>query len=574
MNKKYYLWLFSVFILPFFQGGYFDHQVFIFGLIQGSVLLLNGSRVIRKRGYTRIIFCCALLPSVISAIDLGSHWIGLLRLITCILFYFVLQQFRTEKKDQVQKDLSKSFILSAFLMSTIVIISLLFFRDSELGKYMIQKGRIGGFFQYANSFAAYLFAATVLLFHEMEKAKSIRGADFVMGIVLSMGILMTQSRAMILIYFVFLVFVGFRLLAASFSGLLGLAVGQGLLFLFFESSNPARVLQTNLGASEWLSRLLYYEDGLRMILARPLGFGYLGYSFAHKFYQTGASYQVKFIHNALLQIALDFGLPFLLFLLYGFFRVLLSSIRQPKGKIVLILGTVAYFFHTLVDIDLQFLACTLIAICFLEFLSEQNENAVSSPSHKSLWRQGHRMLIVVILMYFSFTSVLATNGQGTIALRMYPFYTEVAEDLIREAKSQEESLSLEERVGLAKRMLQQNPFFWQGNRFLRDYYYTNRDLTAALLYSRKVIASEPLWIEEYERHIAITYEKLKEDIFRKAFQEAEQSMEEIISMDKYIKELESQRKNNYTIRHTVQFDLTEELLTLKTKAIELYNEMK
>ncbi|MBN2220775.1 MAG: O-antigen ligase family protein, partial [Vallitaleaceae bacterium] len=358
MIKGYTLWLVSLFLLPFFQGGYYDHQVLLFGLIQAGIFLRNYKRLgnaifdIKKSYLIGILF--ALFVSFFFALDQSKHWIGILRFSVSFLFFLILSHCFEQNPIKVKKDLMKVVVSGAFLMSFSVIWGMLLFQEHSIGGFFVQRGRIGGFFQYANSFAAYLFGAQLLLLHQMEREKKFHFIDLGLVVVIQIGIALTQSRALILINVIFLFLSAIWLLRAALASFMGLLIGQGILTFFISNSNPQRALQISVSSSEWLSRLLYYEDGLHMIWVRPFGYGHLGYYYAQRYYQSGASYHVKFIHNGALQLALDFGLPLLLLLVYFFFKVLRKGINDWQGKKILILGTIGFFGHCLVDINLQF----------------------------------------------------------------------------------------------------------------------------------------------------------------------------------------------------------------------------
>ena len=60
-------------------------------------------------------------------------------------------------------------------------------------------------------------------------------------------------------------------------------------------------------SSEFVSRLIYYEDSLSMIAKHPLGLGYEGFWYNQAKEQTGV-YSSKYVHSSILQVGLDYGI--------------------------------------------------------------------------------------------------------------------------------------------------------------------------------------------------------------------------------------------------------------------------
>ncbi len=128
---------------------------------------------------------------------------------------------------------------------------------------------------------------------------------------LGMGIQMTQSRGSLYVYgmtWLILMVIGrgwerwLQIIGAS-----GLAAGNGVLYLLSGQVDVYRSIGPKGNTSEWMSRLLYYDDGLDMLASRSFGYGHLGYYHIHRTFQTGAAYKVKFIHSSLLELGIDHG---------------------------------------------------------------------------------------------------------------------------------------------------------------------------------------------------------------------------------------------------------------------------
>lgn len=115
-----------------------------------------------------------------------------------------------------------------------------------------------------------------------------------------------------------------------------------------------RFLTISLESSTLMGRLLYYRDVLPVILKHPFGLGYMGYYYAQGGFQTGV-YATKFVHNELLQFAVDVGwIPTLLFA-FALLRRLLAR-KTPAMQRMLLFAICA---HSMLDFDLQFLSIFL-----------------------------------------------------------------------------------------------------------------------------------------------------------------------------------------------------------------------
>ncbi len=106
--------------------------------------------------------------------------------------------------------------------------------------------------------------------------------------------------------------------------------------------------------STLVSRLIYAEDGVKVILSSPLGIGY-GVWGDFKYSVQSAIYSTNYLHNGFLQLALEGGvhvlLSFLFFVVYAFVSLYKSKDENRLLGIYLLLYILL---HSFVDIDMAY----------------------------------------------------------------------------------------------------------------------------------------------------------------------------------------------------------------------------
>lgn len=103
------------------------------------------------------------------------------------------------------------------------------------------------------------------------------------------------------------------------------------------------------------SRLIYWQDAAALAVRHPFGIGVYGWENAQYACQS-AAYSVKYVHNSLLQLALDGGFAaaagYLAFVIYGAVGAIKRYRRDRKPYWLLILFLIiVLFLHALFDFD-------------------------------------------------------------------------------------------------------------------------------------------------------------------------------------------------------------------------------
>ncbi len=234
----------------------------------------------------------------------------------------------------------------------------------ELRSYVIVNGRLTGFFQYPNSFAAFLLVGLIV-----QNFRNPHNADMVVSFLLVAGIILSGSKTVFLLMLVFataIVLVKRKLLPLLIlcSALIcGFGVGllaSGIELLF----DADRFTDIHASSHTFLIRLLYFRDVIPAITSHPFGVGYLGYPAIEGAIQTGR-YYVTYIHNEFLQILLEIGwIP-----AAGIAFAFLSAIFSRKTAMMHRLILLAVLSHCMLDFDLQFSIFWIILLSCMDLLT-------------------------------------------------------------------------------------------------------------------------------------------------------------------------------------------------------------
>lgn len=346
------------FLMPFAGGLYFPWQSGLAAAVQAAALLwqIGRSRCLRWPR-SPVPWCCGLvllagaLWNLAKGIDPGAAGDGLLRLAACGLFALLVFQWDADRR----KELLALLPLSGAAM---VLVTLLAGLHPGLRPFFYENSRMAGPFQYANTFAAFLLVGLAV-----ERPPGRRILYGAASLLLLFGIVASGSRSALLLLAGLLVFrlVRRRPEKGFWLAVLGVAVLSAGCALVGNGWVFARFARPEAFSTLW-GRLLYMKDGLHLLAEHPLGVGYLGWFYLQRMVQTGV-YNVRFVHNDWLQLALDYGLPAALaaggWVLY---RLRRGACAPP---VVLLLGL-----HCLADPDFAFL---WMAFVFLLALSPRTE---------------------------------------------------------------------------------------------------------------------------------------------------------------------------------------------------------
>lgn len=407
-------------------GGFHDFTSTIISCVLVCFLIFKKARENTIKIYLNplsiAVFVISLfyLVSTFWAIDSGMAFVGFLKYLPLVPFLLILQQ--PQKKEGVLSILP-------FFSALMVVISSVGSVIPPIKNLFLVSGRLSGFFQYPNTFALLLLISELLIL----KKKKYKAMDFVLLAILILGLLYTGSRTVFLIFLV----TNFLMILTNtpkkkriiiFALAVVLLIAVVFIAMFGKEGNVlSRYLKIGLAESTFAGRLLYMYDALPLLLKYPFGLGYLGYHFMQGSFQSGV-YNVSYVHNDFLQIALDIGvIPLLLFIA----AIVLFFFKKQvdfTDKIIL----AAFVLHSLLDFNLQFVGMFMLLVLLLN----RNDGKVFEITGFSPIKI-IALLLVVINVYMcvplalsQFTAYQASNALYPFNTRNKLLYLEQQEDVV------------------------------------------------------------------------------------------------------------------------------------------------
>lgn|GEM_PF-1243094 len=290
------------------------------------------------------------LITIPFAIDRGMASFGVIKFI--IVPVFIL--FMALEGQSFRNRLIRCIPIMAAALTLIGLVS--FFTPFK--DFFFINHRFSGTFQYANAYALFLLISLIITFYESYK----KNLTSILVTVNFAGLLATGSRAVFVISFVSILIMlvkerrrGRELIPFIVPCACVLAVGAGVAYITGKADYFLRFLQMDIKSSSMIGRLIYDFDGLKIIASNPWGLGYKGYNFYQGSVQT-ANYTVTYVHNELLQTALDFGVVIAIAIAAGVILEVIRKGTRTRNRIILI----AVGIHCLFDWDMQFVVMILI----------------------------------------------------------------------------------------------------------------------------------------------------------------------------------------------------------------------
>lgn len=351
-------------ICPFLMGLVQEYWILWSALVVLVVLLLCAwqKREIRLHMNPAVYVGLAMLVlsilSVFTGMLHGEAVYGALRILCAAIWVLLLMQLSDEEK-------SLSLTMVPEVAAVMTIISALLFTMGSAAEFVFSHGRMGGFFQYANTFALYLLLAFVIRTNQNTdmnpKDKKEQIKKYLYPVIYLIGILWSGSRTTFFLTAIVLVMSLFRRKEMrKYYGtliLVGMLAVIAYVLLTGKTDSIGRFLTTSLSSSTLVGRILYWKDALKLIVQHPFGLGYMGYYFIQGKVQSGV-YTVAYVHNEWLQMALDFGILFWV----CFVVLFVYQIRHTKGMrrdLLLLIGI-----HMIMDFDLQYFTIVwLMLLC-------------------------------------------------------------------------------------------------------------------------------------------------------------------------------------------------------------------
>ncbi|MBP5265489.1 MAG: O-antigen ligase family protein, partial [Lachnospiraceae bacterium] len=335
------------------EGGSALFETFGVGVLVLIVLFYMGKKCGKLRLFLgRLWIPTALLfgGSILAFCTTTSHgmaFLGIAKLLVLCLMALLWMQLEKKQQDMTLWGIPWSGV-------AVTVLSAIGYFIPSLQGLLFTLDRMHGPFPYANVCGLYMMIGLLLLFYLYE-GKKIDLRFGLLFVALFAGVLLSGCRSVFVLTVLSLVYVivryrSLRPMIIGGSGVL-LAGGVAYVLLTRDTAGLGRFTTTSLHSATLSERIICWRDGLQVLLAHPLGLGYKGFTMMENAVQTGP-YEVQYVHNDWLQVALDHGiLGFLGFV--GLFGWALWKQRGMKRWMLLMLAI-----HFFVDFSLQY---TLIA---------------------------------------------------------------------------------------------------------------------------------------------------------------------------------------------------------------------
>lgn len=428
--------LYAIFCFsPFLIGVYYEWLSCIVSLfLVGYLFYCRIAAGKIKFPLTPLMAACSVIViffaiSPLWAVDKGMTVFGAVKFLPLPLFCISISQTESSQRDKLLMTVP---VTGTVMTAVSFALSLV----PKLSGFFLVSGRLSGFFQYSNTFAAYLIVGLIITVLGYKKFS----LQIPISAILLFGIFMSGSRAVfILLALSVLFFIIFIKNKKTKFLILGIFISLTVLAAIFAAvtgrlDTIGRFLTASLNSSTFIGRILYYKDSLPVILKHPLGLGYMGYYFLQGSFKTGV-YTVVNIHNDFLQILLDIGwLPFAI-CIWAAVKAFIKCPPMSKAVIAAILS------HCLLDFDLQY-----ISVCFVLIVAMSDEPKkfleIRSKSGISLLC----IAATALQFYFGIAAGLYYFNEYSAAAKIYPAYTSAYVEMISYGESIEEMDALADEI--------------------------------------------------------------------------------------------------------------------------------
>lgn len=468
---------FFVIVFPFLLGGFYVYTSVIATVYLAFFLFFqvkNSGDILLKVNITFVSICIISLSFLVScfwAVDKGIAFTGFIKFLPLLLFSLAVSQINLTER----KNILKKLPISGCVM-TVISFGLHFFE--ALKPYFTVAGRLSGFFQYSNTFAVFLICCLVVCAYYEKRTISL----LVESSILIFGIFESGSRIAfaVLLLTVLIVVITAENKKVKYGLFIVLILGilASIIYVAVTGNlyTVGRFLTISLNESTLLGRLLYYCDAFPIILKHPFGLGYMGYYFTQSEFQTGV-YSVMFIHNELLQTALDIGWIPAGLLIVSAFCSIFSDKTDTCEKVLIF----TVFAHAFFDFDFQY-----ISIPFILLLSADNDSGKSYEIKPKFLG----VVIAFVTIVLGSTWVGASDlfnylNMDNIACDIYPLNTFSQIELVSNCKT-----AYEQKV-LSEELIKHNSHIPLAYSSVANYFLAEGDIQKYIDYEKHALELSP-----------------------------------------------------------------------------------
>ncbi len=419
------------------------------------------------------------LVTVLWGVDKYYSLLGFAKFLPLPLFWLYLGTTKAEQRSRCLL-----YVPLSGVMMTVVSALMTWLGKGEA--LFSVSGRIGGFFQYPNTFALFLIAGIIIV----SSRESFHWQHAVIDVILIFGVFLSGSRTsfiMLILAVLGLVFTAKNkkakiIVSAGFV----LAAAVGIVYFAVTGRHGAigRFLAISADSGTLLGRLLYFKDALRVIAKHPFGLGYMGYYFAQGSFQTGV-YSNQFVHNELLQLLLDIGwIPAVLCIVCAV-RALLSKAPDNTNRLVVFV----ILAHCMLDFDLQFLSIVfLLQLCAYR---ETSFKEISFKKSAAAAATAALAAVCCVCVLLSAPQVMYLLSQPERAVKLCRYHTMAQVELLQET----DALYLKKEC--AETILKNDKYISNAYSTLAFGYYADGDIEKTIQYKKKAIENARYFTEEY-----------------------------------------------------------------------------
>lgn len=511
----FWVWYFLI-ICPFLAGGFYTYMSML-SVVVLVLALIKQCRIKKKLKIVLNLNFVTVLSIVISycvtplwAADKGMAIFGILRFCPLFLMALLLMQYENSQKDDW-------YILLPLSGAVLTLVSCMAWIIPAAQNFVLVNGRLSGFLQYPNTFAAFLLTGLSVL--GTKRPRSI--ADiFLVGLLIA-GVFFSGSRISVLLL-LFLPLIVAIFCKKKIPGVLLLLIASLCFFVFALLYNGSQITFLGRDIGSLFVRFLYYKDAIPVIFKHPFGLGYMGYRALETTFQT-SRYTVSFVHSGLLQMFLDIGwIPSILFV-SAVIKTLSSPNVSPTSKSVLSIMSA----HALFDFDLQFFLFWAICLICLDFENGTVYQIELSRPVAIVFTS----VVLAISIWLGCADWLYQIGSYHAALKLTPFHTDA---LVSAMKTTNDPLYLD---FLADKILSMNPTHALAYSAKANAAYARGQVAEMIRYKEKAIQLTPYTTEEYCDYIEKLYSILELYVRNGDDKSAGYCLEKILSVPSIMREV-------------------------------------
>jgi len=332
LNKKTIM-TFIIFFSVVVQGSYFIAPLIVINIFfLVSLVFKKDTYIFDKKLGVFIALFAVMVISTFSSLSLHEGISELLKYALLPLAYVFFLNMDKEEQQLTEKAFFWAFF-TAMVFGLLGAIGL----SPLAGMTSPATGRLQSFFQYANTAALVM---GIGVFYATEKFRTSHKKEYlIIGICFAIAMFLTASRVSLVLFVPLFLLYTFRFVSTKLKLIvLGSIIIVIAVLVFFNN----RIVQISIFAPTLVERYISYYDAIRLLLQNPFGIGVNNWQFM-QFYHQSAPYQVQFVHNFYLQIALDGGFISLGLLLVALVYALINATKGVYFYIAIFVLSSAFF---------------------------------------------------------------------------------------------------------------------------------------------------------------------------------------------------------------------------------------